>query len=50
MTNLKIKGSSNILLKADSIGLFETYCKVWVDGKRTPQRDGFFSNRELEVQ
>lgn len=47
MKNLKIKGTENILLKTDSIGYLETWCKAWVDGKRTPERDGYFSNRQL---
>jgi hypothetical protein len=48
MIKLKTKEGSSIL-KAESIGFLETYCKAYNGNKRDPKKDGFYKNSELKV-
>jgi len=47
MYRLQIKGNNKLILKASEIGFKETYCKVYENGKRAENKDGYFSNRNL---
>lgn len=47
---LTVKGHENLSLEADYIGMLETWCEVWEDGKRRKEKDGYFSNAVLKVK
>ena len=50
MKNLTVKGHENLTLKPSGWGMFEIWCRVWVDGKRDKSRDGYFLKSELKVK
>ena len=50
MKNLTIIGHEYMTLKPQGWGMFEIYCKVWEDGKRVKDKDGYFFISTLKVK
>ena len=38
------------LIKNGAVGIVETYCKGFTDGKRDKNLDGFYFNSELKIK
>ncbi len=49
MKKLTVKGHEELTLEAVSWGMFEIFCKVWENGKRNKDKDGYFVKSTLKV-
>jgi predicted Rdx family selenoprotein len=50
MKTLTVEGHENLTLKPQGWGMFEIFCKVWEDGKRNKDKDGYFPKSVLKVK
>lgn len=49
MKDLTVIGRENLKLKPQGWGMFEIWCKVWENGKRAKEKDGYFLKSTLKV-